>query len=165
MDISLDSLSLEFTDCPSRLACEDLVNKEVDDISGVAYWLKDMELIRSKFKNINGRLSGYLKDRIVCIRSIIKILVDRIKDSGDVSYLRRRNDELSAQIRESRKEEARLQSLLKEADIRAEKLSMEVFELRRRIGSKSTSVEPERPPLISAKDRQGTPGTWPGLVF
>jgi len=49
----------------------------------------------------------------------------------------------------------RLQNFLKEADAKAEKLSSEIFELRRRIGS--LSAEPEKLPSLS-KTRQGTPG-------
>jgi len=48
-----------------------------------------------------------------------------------------------------------LQSFLKEADEKAEKLSNEIFELRRRIGS--MSAEPERLPPRSDRGRQGTP--------
>jgi len=66
--------------------------------------------------------------------------VERVKDTGDVSYFRRRNDELVSQLRESRKEEPRLQSFLKEADVRAEKLNSEIAELRRRIGTRSTII-------------------------
>jgi len=88
------------------------------------------------------------------MRSMLRILVERVKDSGDISYLRRRNDELTAQLRESRREESRLQGFLKEADAKAEKLSAEIFELRRRIGSMS---EPERFPHLPAKGRQETP--------
>jgi len=86
-----------------------------------------MELIKTKSKRMNGRLSECLKDRIACMRSMIRILVDRVKDFGDISYLRRRNDELTAQLRESRREETHLQSFLKEADAKAEKLSAEIF--------------------------------------
>jgi len=60
-----------------------------------------------------------------------------------------------AQLRESRKEEIRLQSFLKEADAKAEKLNMEIFELCRRIGSKSSSAERPLPP--PEKDRQEIP--------
>jgi len=77
LDASVEAANLVFTDCPTRLACEDLSVKDVDDLSGVAYgWLKDMELIRFKSRNMNGRFSGCLKDRIVYIRPIIKTLVD-----------------------------------------------------------------------------------------
>jgi len=118
-----------------------------------------MELVRTKFKRMNGRLSGCLKDRIAIMRSMIRILMERIKDSGDISYgdggyLRRRNDELTAQLREARREETRLQGFLKEADIKAEKLSVEIFELRHQIGS--MSAEPERFPPLPNRDKQGS---------
>jgi len=106
MDLSIDLANLVFSHCPNRLVLEDVVDKDADNIAGLAIeWLDDMELVRTKSKNLNGRLSGCLKDRIVCMRSMIKILVDRIKDSGDITYLRRRNDELAAQLRESKREE------------------------------------------------------------
>jgi len=157
LDTSAELANLVFSDYPSRLACEDLACKDVNDLQGTALaWLKDMELIRTKSKKLNGSLSGCLKDRIACVRSIIKTLVDRVKDSGDVSYLRRRNDELAAQVRESKKEESRLQDFLKEANAKAEKFSMEVFEFRRRIGSKSASVESEKFPPLPSRNKQET---------
>jgi len=157
LDNSVDLANLDFTACPTRISCEELV-LDVDDLSGVACsWLIDMELIRIKSKNLNGRLSDCLKDRISCTWAVIKSLLERVKDTGDISYLRRRNDELAAQLRESKKEESRLQSFLKEADMKAEKLNTEISELRRMIGSKSSSsAEPERP-VQSVRDRQGTP--------
>jgi len=89
LDGSIDMVNLDFTPCPSRLACEDFSSRDVNDLSGVACgWLADMELIRTKSKNLNGKLSGCLRDQIACMRSIIKSLVDRVKDMGDVSYLR-----------------------------------------------------------------------------
>jgi len=147
LDGSIDLLITDFTACPVRLTCEDLDAKDADDISGVAHgWLADMELIRTKSKNLNGRLSGYWRDRIVCLRTVIKSLVDRVKDSGDLSYLRRRNDELAAQLRESKKEESRLQSFLKESDAKNEKLNSEIFALRRQPTG----------PVPAVKERQDT---------
>jgi len=70
-----------------------------------------------------------------------------------VSYLRRWNDELASQLREAKKEESRLKNFFKEADIKTEKLNSELFELQRRIGSKSTTAEPESTP---ARNRAGT---------
>jgi len=87
MDLSADLTNLVFSHC--RLALEDVVDKDADSIAGLATGWLDMELVRTKSKNVNGRLSGCLKDRIVCMRSMIKILVDRFKDSGDITYLRR----------------------------------------------------------------------------
>jgi len=99
--------------------------------------LQDMETVRIKSKKIIEKFSGILKDRIVCLRSVIRALTDRVKDTGDVTYLRRRNDELAAQLRESKRDEAKLQSFLKEVDAKAEKLSLEIYELKRKISSKS----------------------------
>jgi len=160
LDLSADLANLIFTDCPGQLVNEELINKDVDDIASTADgWLRDMETVRVKSKKLNGRLSGILKDRINCMKTVIKALVDRVKDSGDVTYLRRRNDELSGQLREAKKEEGRLQSFLKEADAKAEKLSSEIFELRRRIGSMSAESDKPLPPstIRQPKGRQGTP--------
>jgi len=82
LDLSADLANLVFTNCSSRLACEDVADKDVDDLAGTAMgWLNDMELIRTKSRKLNGRLSGCLKDRIACMQSMIRILVDRVKDS------------------------------------------------------------------------------------
>jgi len=108
-------------------------------------WLNDMETIRYKSKRMNGKFSGTLKDRIVCIRSIIRALVERMKDTGVVPYLRRRNDELASQLRESRKEESRLQSHLKE-DNKIEKLNCKIIELRQKIESRSAINDVEKTP-------------------
>jgi len=162
MDLSLSSssLNLDFTDCPTRIAKEDLCNRNVDDLAGVVDgWLGDMELARSKSKNLNGRISGCLKDRISCIRSVIKNLVDRVKDTGDVTYLRRRNDELASQLRESKREEDRLQSFLKEADLKIEKLNGEIYDLRRRIGSRSLTADSLEKSSHLAKSGSDTPNT------
>jgi len=59
-DFDLDA-NLVFTHCPSRLAFEDIADKEVDDLAGTG-WLNDMELIRTKSKRMNDRLSGCLKE-------------------------------------------------------------------------------------------------------
>jgi len=112
---------------------------------------------------MNGRLSGVLKNRIACLRSVIMALVDRVKHTDDISYLRRRNDELVAQLRESRKEETGLQTCLKEADGKVNKLNLEIYELKRRIGSKSLSIEPEKTPpsLPISRVKTGTSKTRP----
>jgi len=84
-----------------------------------------------------------------------------VKDTGDVSYLRRRNDELSAQLRETKKEESRLQTCLKEADMKIDQLNTENCTLRKRIGSKpSYSVDPEKP-APPTRERMDTPRRTP----
>jgi len=84
LDGSIDFANLEFTPCPARLVQEDLQAKDTDNrLSGIANnWLSDMELIRTKSKNLNGRLSGYLRDRIDCVRSFTQ--AHKKKVSGSV---------------------------------------------------------------------------------
>jgi len=148
LEDSFKLAKVTFTDCPSHLTYENLNNKDVDDIATVAEgWLNDMETVRFKSKKINGKFSGVLKDRIICMRSIIRALVERIKDTGDVPYLRRRNDELASQLRESRKEETRLQAHLKETNNKIEKLNREITELRQKIGARLATNNAEKTPL------------------
>jgi len=159
LDDSFESTRVIFTDCPSHLAHEDLQNKDVDEIAVIFEgWLNDMEMARFCSKKINGKFSSVLKDRIVCLRSIIKALAERVKNTGDVSYLRRRNDELASQLRESRKEESRLQAFLKEADSKVEKLSSEITELKKKISSNrglpmdgTSEVEKTPPPPVRGR--------------
>jgi len=153
MDDSLDPSKVTLLECPSYLTYEDLNNKDVDEIANVSEaWLNEMETIRFKSKKMNGRLSGALKDRIVCMRSIVRALVERVKDTGDVPYLRRRNDELASQLREATKEERRLEAQLKEADNKIEKLNREITDLRQKIGHKLTIKEVEdTPPLRKSR--------------
>jgi len=153
LDGSVNLSSFGFTPCPVRLTSNDLNSKSADEISGIAYgWLNDVELARFKSKKLNCRISGCIRDRVECLRSVVKTLVDRAKDAGDLSYLRRRNDELAAQLRESKKEEGRLKSLLKESDVKNGKLNSEIQLLRRRVGSSSAD---------SVGPRQDTPRRTP----
>jgi len=108
----------------SRPYGEDLANKDADELVIMTYGLNDMETIRVKSWIRNGRLSGCLKDRIACIRSVIRALIDHVKDSDDIIFLRRRNDELASQLREAKKEESRVNSYLKEADKKTSKKLM-----------------------------------------
>jgi len=98
LENSFESTRVVFTECPSHLAYEYLQGKDVDEIAIMSEgWLNNMETARFRSKKINGKFSSVLKDRIVCLRSIIRSLVKRIKDTSDVSYLRRRDDELVSQ--------------------------------------------------------------------
>jgi len=58
------SSKFKFSACPGQLTCEDLANKNAEDMASMAYnWLDDMELGRSKSNNLNNVISGYIKDR------------------------------------------------------------------------------------------------------
>jgi len=56
--------------------------------------------------------------------------MERLKNSGDVTYLKKRNDELSSQLRETRREETALKNRLKIAEEKIKELSCELRELR-----------------------------------
>jgi len=104
-----ESNKLVLSDCPSHLTYEDLCNKEVDEIAAVSEcWLNEMEAVRFKSRRMNGRLSGALKDRIVCLRAIVKLLVDRLKDTRDVlpAQEERRACVTTSRIEERRKQAA-----------------------------------------------------------
>jgi len=113
-------------------------------------WLNDMETIRFKSKKMNGAFSGALKDRIACTKVVINALVERIKETGDLKYLRRRNDELASQLRESCKEESSLKNCLKEAKEKIKDLGDELSGLRAGVGAKSLSVVYDRPDRVRA---------------
>jgi len=159
MDDSFESNRAVFTDCPTHLAFEELYYKDVDVIATMSDgWLTDMETARFRSKKINGKFSGVMKDRIICLRSVVKVLADRVKDTGDVTFLRRRNDELAMQLRESKNVELKLQSSLRDADVRAERLEREITELKKKIGRNSIfkeAKEVERTPPPTEGRKRG----------
>lgn len=93
-------------------------------------WLNDIEMIRKKCGNIQGKLSGQIKDRISGIKEIIKNLIRKAECKGDSSVLRARNIELTTELKilqgenQSRKRET--ESLRKTI----EELKREILELK-----------------------------------
>lgn len=76
-------------------------------------WASTIEDIRVKSKNIQGRLSGDMKK---CVANIIEgaaLLVVRTEATGDPQFLRMRNSELMARLREAENENSRLREQLK----------------------------------------------------
>jgi len=77
-------------------------------------WLNNIEIIRRKCGNIQGKLSGHIKDRVLGIKEIIKSLIRKAESKGDPSVLRARNIELTADLKvlkgenESRKKETEM---------------------------------------------------------
>jgi len=114
--------------------------------------LDNMELGRSKSNNLNGVISGCMKDRIICLRTLIRSFMERLKDSGDVTYLRRRNNELSSQLRESRKEETSLKNRLKVTEEKIKELGAELAGFRAGSDSRSLPVGLGR----SARSKSGS---------
>lgn len=107
-------------------------NMTAPKIGSVAIeWLNDIELIRKKCGNIQGRLSGHIKDRVAGIKEIIKNLIRKAECKGDPSILRTRNVKLTADLKalkgenESRKKETEMLKRI------IEDLKKEVLDLKR----------------------------------
>lgn len=65
-------------------------------------WLEEIEDIRSKTSNMQGRLSGHLKKNVLKLKEIVQSLVGKAEAAGDPLFLKMRNSELSQQLSEAR---------------------------------------------------------------
>lgn len=78
--------------------------------------LDDMEVVRLKSKNMQGTLSGILKDRINGLRGAIECLLDKLEVSGDVTYYKTKNNELTAENKRLKKEGERCEQEKRQKD-------------------------------------------------
>lgn len=62
-------------------------------------WLEEMNDMRSKSGNTNGRLSGKMKKKIQLLKKAVHTLTGRTEACGDSAYLKIRNTKLSVQLR------------------------------------------------------------------
>ncbi|RLU15159.1 hypothetical protein DMN91_012153 [Ooceraea biroi] len=100
---------------PSQQLTEEFSTKSSEEIAPlVISWLADINEIRAKSGNMNCMLSGRMKRRIEILKDMINIFTSKLKETGDLSYLR--------------------------LTVAAE-LKRKVQGFRERIGSCSTSVE------------------------
>lgn len=76
-------------------------------------WLNDIEEIRRRSSNIQGKLSGQLKIRVVKVKEAVMALVTKAEAVGDPVFLRMRNNEVSLKLKESEKENLRLKEQLR----------------------------------------------------
>lgn len=83
--------------------------------------LDEIELMRSKCSRIQGRVSGRIKDCVANSLVIVRTLVERLGERGDMAYMKLQNTELEAQLRASRREneERRREVASLNADIQA----------------------------------------------
>lgn len=80
----------------------------VNDASVAAVeWLEDIDTIRSR-SSYQGALSGQIRRRVDIIKETIKLLAEKLEDTGDPAYLRRRNAELLAELTASKRESAKM---------------------------------------------------------
>lgn len=71
-------------------------------------WIEDIDTIRIGSGSLQGGLSGQIRKRVTILSEVIRTLSERIEDSGDPAYLRRRNVELAAELAASKRETDRL---------------------------------------------------------
>ncbi|XP_029177649.1 uncharacterized protein LOC114945560 [Nylanderia fulva] len=93
---------------PLPLNVEELYSAPISEVRASAIeWLNDIDTIRIN-SNYQGALSGQIRKRVNVIKEILRVLGEKIEDTGDPSYLRRRNSELAAELAASKRETAKL---------------------------------------------------------
>lgn len=105
-----------------------------------AEWLMGIDRRRVKSKNLHGRLSGEMKQRIEYLYDAIHILADRSEAAGDVDFLKKNNSELKARLRASEREEVRMREDLDDCEGRIKGLKKEISVLKDRVGYRSPSL-------------------------
>lgn len=117
-----------------------MAGKASAEIAAMAVeWLKGIDKRRIKSKNLHGRLSGEMKQRIEYLYDVIHILADRSEAIGDV--LKRNNNELKARLRASEQEEVkRMRKDLDSCERKIKGFEKEIGALRDRMGYRSPWV-------------------------
>ncbi|RLU24748.1 hypothetical protein DMN91_002838 [Ooceraea biroi] len=139
----IEALEIELESCPDLTDLESLSWRSAADIKMFALrWLGDIDTARAKSGRIQGKLSGQMKKRIDSLKKVVEIMSERVKDVGDVAFLRQRNSELVAQVRYAQPTADKLRKDLAEAEERVRVLQEEVDVFKRRIGSRSLSPMP-----------------------
>lgn len=62
--------------------------------------LEEIEVIRSKSRNLKGELTGKIKKNLISVKQMVAILVEKADAQGDPSFLRMRNNELQIKNKE-----------------------------------------------------------------
>lgn len=104
--------------------------------------LDKIEVIRSKCSRINGRLGDRIRDCVINSLVIVRTLVERLEERGDLTFTQLQNTELSAQLRSAKREceERRRDVDVLEAEVRSLRA-----ERRRNIGD---TMDLPPPPVV-----------------
>lgn len=70
----------------------------------VIRWLKEIDTLRAKSRNLQGGVSGTIKRNMVQAITAVQDIVMRVDSYGDSAYLRSMNAEVSAELRRTEKE-------------------------------------------------------------
>lgn len=129
---------------PQKVTPSPLTGKSSGVIAELARrWLEELDERRIKSGNIQGQISGEMKWRIESLHEAVQVLPNRIEAAGDVDYLRKNNNQLSAQLRASQLEEVRMREDLNSCEDKIRELKKEIRALKDRRGSRSVSPEIE----------------------
>lgn len=91
----------------------DLEMVETTEVAKQAFdFLEEIDDLRAKSKNLHGRVSGNIKAHIGRIKEAVATLVGRVGVSGDTSFLKMRNAELTVQLNAAKQESSRRLSWL-----------------------------------------------------
>lgn len=107
-------------------------------------WIDEVDEMRIKSGHLQGGISGDIKWRLNKIKKSVGILAQRVEDTGDVEFLRRKNAELEAQIRAAQMEERLMKEDMATMEGRIRDLRREMRALKDRMGSRSVSLELEQ---------------------
>lgn len=86
-------------------------------------WLTEVEEIRKKTTNMQGRLSGQMKRNVLKLKEVVLSLVGKAEAAGDPLFLKMRNSELTQQLAETKSKWERSKKDLDEANKRLKVLS------------------------------------------
>ncbi|XP_025263066.1 uncharacterized protein LOC105257610 [Camponotus floridanus] len=75
--------------------------------SSALEWIDHVEQIRKSSGNLQGRLSGIIKDRLISLGDIVNCLAEKAEERGDPIYHKMQSKELNAKIKCLEKEEAK----------------------------------------------------------
>lgn len=76
-------------------------------------WVDDIEEMRSKSKNLQGKVSGLMKIKFTRIKEAVISLVMKAEATGDPIFLRMRNKELDVKLKTVEKENIKLKDNIK----------------------------------------------------
>lgn len=97
-------------DCISDNERDALERVEASELGEtILEWARELEYLRAKCGNLQGRISGRMKLNITRIQEGVSMLVSRVAIKGDPTFLRIKNKELEAKVKELTREKERLE--------------------------------------------------------
>lgn len=109
----------------------------------IAEWANEIDVMRSKSKNLQGRFSGTMKNLLVKIKEGTALLVVRSEAVGDPHFLRMRNTELTTRTKELEKENAWLKDQARKSSSGADSPTRKKKVERRTMAATSDGAESE----------------------